>query len=339
MTAAIGGHHPGAEVRDVSLLLRDDGTNRRARFGLTYAKGSGPETVFVKAEAEAHRALHARNGNLFNEAELFASRVPLAVEHPLVYLAIVDRPHLDYVVVMEDLNQRGADPRDATRPLNVDQVANGLRGLAKLHAQYWAYDPHDEPKLGWVQAWLPTEGFQVGLRQRIPTGLERGGAAVAREIRAYSSDEIVNFWARFVSTLADSSATLLHGDAHIGNTYLLPDGTVGFLDWQVVRRGNWSQDVGYFLMGALTEDDRRHHERDLLNEYLTALDLEGVQRPSPEEAYVRYRASAAYGLAVWLSTLGSDGFQSRDISLALTQRYAAAFVDLKAIDALSDLDA
>ena len=41
MTAAIAEHHPGAEVADVTLLLRDDGTNRRARFGLTYAAGSG----------------------------------------------------------------------------------------------------------------------------------------------------------------------------------------------------------------------------------------------------------------------------------------------------------
>ena len=48
MTEAIRTRHPGAEVRDVTIVTRDDGTNRRARLGLTYSAGSGPETVFVK---------------------------------------------------------------------------------------------------------------------------------------------------------------------------------------------------------------------------------------------------------------------------------------------------
>src|SRR3546814_7238951 len=77
----------------------------------------------------------------------------------------------------------------------------------------------------------------------------------------YSSDQIVAFWTRYVGSLGRGPVTLLHGDAHVGNTYVLPDGSVGFLDWQVVRRGCWSQDVGYFLVGALTQDDRREHER------------------------------------------------------------------------------
>ena len=34
MTAALAPTHPGIEVSRVELLLRDDGTNRRARFGL-----------------------------------------------------------------------------------------------------------------------------------------------------------------------------------------------------------------------------------------------------------------------------------------------------------------
>jgi aminoglycoside phosphotransferase (APT) family kinase protein len=51
--------------------------------------------------------------------------------------------------------------------------------------------------------------------------------------------------------------TLLHGDPHIGSTYVLPDDDVGFLDWQMARRGNWSLDLGYFLQGALTIEDRR----------------------------------------------------------------------------------
>lgn len=35
-----------AEVRDVRILTRDDGADRRVRLGLRYAKGFGPETLF-----------------------------------------------------------------------------------------------------------------------------------------------------------------------------------------------------------------------------------------------------------------------------------------------------
>lgn len=38
--------------------------------------------------------------------------------------------------------------------------------------------------------------------------------------------------------------TVLHGDAHVGNTYRLPEGRLGFYDWQFVRTGAWSHDVG-----------------------------------------------------------------------------------------------
>ena len=139
MTAAITRHHPDASVADVSILTVDDGTNRRVRLGLTYSRGAGPASVFLKAHAPAHRIVHLRNGNLFNEARLFACGAELPVEHPLVYKAVVDYLRLDFLLVMEDLKQRGADPRDATRPLTHEQVAMGLRGLARLHSRYWGF--------------------------------------------------------------------------------------------------------------------------------------------------------------------------------------------------------
>ena len=64
---------------------------------------------------------------------------------------------------------------------------------------------------------------------------------------------------------------------------MLPDGEVGFLDWQMARRGNWSLDLGYFLQGALTIEDRRRSERELLEEYRGALTLPAAEMPSAEE--------------------------------------------------------
>ena len=80
-------------------------------------------------------------------------------------------------------------------------------------------------------------------------------------------------------------------------------------------------------------------EAELVEEYRRALEVPGAQAPTADEAWLRYRATPAYGLAIWLSTLGTDGYQRRDVSLALAQRYAAAFVELETSAALAELDA
>ena len=88
MSDAIASRCPGARVAALELLTRDDGTNRRARFALRYAAGAGPATVFLKAHSPHHRWVHLRNGNLFNEARLFASGVALPVRQVLPRRAV-----------------------------------------------------------------------------------------------------------------------------------------------------------------------------------------------------------------------------------------------------------
>ena len=137
MTAAISSDFPGAEVSAVKLLLRDDGTNRRARLGITYSAGSGPAEVFAKAPDPAHAELNMATGGLFNEPRLFQSGVSLPLDHPMPYLSIIDEPALSYIIVMEDVTTRGADPLDATRALTIEQAIKGIRALARMHSMYW----------------------------------------------------------------------------------------------------------------------------------------------------------------------------------------------------------
>src|SRR5690349_7887500 len=107
--------------------------NKRARLELTYSAGSGPATVFVKAVDPAHADLVALTSGLFHEPRLFSSEVVLPLDHPTVYAALIDEERSDFLMIMEDVVARGADPRDSTRPMTVAQVANGVRGLARLH--------------------------------------------------------------------------------------------------------------------------------------------------------------------------------------------------------------
>lgn len=338
MTDAVAGRHPGAHVSEVTLIGTDDGTNRRARFRLRYDAGSGPDVVFAKAEG-AFREVHARNGNMFNEPELFASGVPIPVDHPLPYKVLIDQPALDYVIVMEDVTARGADPRDATRPMSVEQVANGLRGLARLHSHYWGFSAATHPGLAWVQDWEPTEGFLESLIRSVPMGLARLAGQLPDELTEHDGDALNGFLARYLRSLTQGPTTLLHGDPHIGNTYVLPGDAVGFLDWQVVRRGHWSHDVGYFLVSALTVADRRDSERELIEEYRNALDVPRDQQPGPDEAWLRYCASPAYGLPIWLATASAGTSQTPEVCVALASRYASAFLELDTPGALARLGA
>ncbi len=241
-------------------------------------------------------------------------------------------------MIMEDVVARGADPRDSTRPMTIDQVANGVRGLARMHSEYWGDRVTTHPGLGWVEPFVAFAGLEYA---PLHIAHERLGDTVPAEIPALSGTELfVDIWARYIGTLTTSPQTLLHGDPHIGNTYVLPDDDVGFLDWQMARRGNWSLDLGYFLQGALTIEDRRRGERELLDEYRGALRLSADEIPTVDEIWLRYRASVAHGLAIWMATLsGGDAWQRADICLAFAQRYSAAFIDLETRAALDAIDA
>jgi hypothetical protein len=336
MTSALAEHFPGATVDGVTVALRDDGTNRRARLALTYSAGSGPATVFAKAVDPEHAELVALTSGLFHEPRLFRSGVDLGLDHPTVYTALIDEPGSNFLMIMEDVVARGADPRDSTRPMSIDQVANGVRGLARMHGQFWGERVTTSSALDWLEPFVAFEGLEYA---PLHIAHERLGETASREVLALSGTELfVDIWARFIGTLTTSPQTLLHGDPHIGNTYVLPDNDVGFLDWQMARRGNWSLDLGYFLQGALTIEDRRRADRDLLEEYRDALTLPADEKPSAEEVWLRYRASVAHGLAIWMATLsGGDAWQGADICLALAQRYSAAFIDLDTRAALAAL--
>jgi hypothetical protein len=87
--------------------------------------------------------------------------------------------------------------------------------------------------------------------------------------------------------------TVLQGDGHIGNLFL-DRRRVGFLDWGLIQLGTPMRDVGYFITMALSPENRRAHERTLIEQYLEArIAVEG----SPftfEEAWMLHRVHAAY---------------------------------------------
>ena len=236
---------------------------------------------------------------------------------------------------MEDITLRGGHPNDAATPLDPAQVRSGLEGLAGLHAAYW--ERPLPPSLFFVKPWRLTRVWTAVSAVSLARGLRR--------LRDSGPPNLIppSLNARTLEVQFRASAqravtgpqTMLHGDPHPGNTYAVPGSRTGFYDWQLVRTGHWSHDVGYFLAGSLSPDDRRQHERDLLSHYLDSLGRAGAGGvPAFDEAWARYRATPAFGLCAWLHTIAAGTFQPIELCLSTLERFATAYVDLGPADSL-----
>lgn len=338
MSEALSASCPGAVVDRVELDDIDVGTTSRTRAKLHYRSGSGPESVFIKAQGRwDHRLLLASIGGLRPEAWLYAADESLDLEMPVGYASAVDRHRLNTVLVLEDVTGRGGRPNAATTPLTPAQVGSGLDELAKMHAKYW--DRPLPPALRFLRPWSLYNGWTV---------LTCLGGLGLRRLRSAGDDEllpgsvgygIVKSFARCAAAARTGPQTVLHGDAHVGNSYALPDSKTGFYDWQMIRTGSWMHDVGYFLVSALTIEDRRNSDKQLLHRYLDGLAAAGATPPPIEEAWTRFRSTPIYGLNNWLLTLAVASYQTDAVCRTTIARFAAAYADLESDRALDDISA
>jgi aminoglycoside phosphotransferase (APT) family kinase protein len=118
---------------------------------------------------------------------------------------------------------------------------------------------------------------------------------------------------------------LLHGDAHVGNSYVDAAGRPALLDWQCVSTGGWAYDVAYYLASALTVEDRRVHERHLLAAYAACLAASGGPVVTADAALTSYTAYLSYGFLVWLAN--STSFQPERFNALVASRFAEAMLD------------
>ena len=134
----------------------------------------------------------------------------------------------------------------------------------------------------------------------------------------------------------EAPTTLLHGDPHLGNTYLLPGDLGGLLDWQLMMRGSWAHDVTYFIVTALDPETRRTHQRELLGGYLDRLGELGVADvPTPEDAFEQYRKAALWGLVIGWLICPPENY-GEPITAANISRTVAAVTDLDTLAAIED---
>lgn len=307
------------------VLLRLDLDDAARRAGIA-------ERVMLKGGFEPHSRpmahMHAAEVRSYQDV-LPALKLP----SPACYFAQFDAERAQGIIIMEDLRARGAELCHPLRPHSPDQVARRLTEFARFHAQTW-----DSPELqpggrwndltvvldgGFIQKFLEPEPWQRFL------DLPRGRAtSVYFQDRTWMQQAIE----RIQVLAARLPQSIVHGDTHLGNLYIEPDGTPGFFD-SLPHRWSPIAEVAYHIGGALDPIDRRASERDLMRHYLEELRNNGAFPPSLEDAMRQYAAFLAYGFCIFM--VNDAVWQPEAINTAYTARFSAAMQDNDTIGALA----
>lgn len=335
LTRALATRHPRVVVESLSVEDGTRGTTTRLRLSARYRGPGGeelPRELFLKTSfaSDVHHDYTASLGILEAEVRFYRELAPkLPVPTPRVLVSEIDERTGGFVVVMENLAAAGARWGYATRPLGRAAVDNTIAHVAALHAPTW--ESSEIESLPWLQSIDSGALSKSFLEHTAPNTIN---APRLDSLRGSTADvpRLIEGFRKLQRLNGRSPRCLLHGDLHLGNLAFRGDEPV-FTDWQIVRKGHWAYDLGYFLPLACRIDDRRAWERDVLQQYLEHLRSRGVTPPTFEEAWESYRLQPIHGLVMFVNT--PDTMQTEEVNRTYLERFVAAAEDLGSLDALA----
>jgi len=227
------------------------------------------------------------------------------------------------ILILDNLAVQDVTFGAPTEPWSPELVGRAMEILAALHGLFWG---KSYPQFKWLQV------GSLAVRQyteQLFSGQRWKGhfsdPKVFQLPRPLTDRERNLRGLRAMWKYSDEHANcVVHGDAHIGNTYIDKSGTPYFIDWAGPCISNWAIDVGYFMVGSLTVEDRRHSEKDLLSDYLKKLNESGGPELDWQEAWDDYRRHQLHGLG-W-ATLPPT-MQSIENVHAMGERHTTAIID------------
>ncbi|KAM7203346.1 Protein kinase-like domain containing protein [Rhypophila sp. PSN 637] len=257
------------------------------------------------------------------------------------------------LLILQDLSSSPSSMSFGTplSPTSLSAVMSGVEQLAALHAKTWGSE---------IPSWLVGQERHYDMaimsmvrnygamvcgndRPVIPESLKdqtRMHRVLGRYLGFNSSFELsdgVRYEGRYKS--------LLHGDAHVSNTYLLHEGggeeATRFLDWQMVHVGSPFRDVAYFVVGAMDVETRREKEWIVVGHYLACLGKFGgpsLRLGTEEDDVDGVRQEYKCGILAGVGPIVCPyEMQPREWVFAMAERYATALDDHKVLDLMEGL--
>lgn len=343
LTAVLCKDHPGARVTAYRLGPADDGTSGRRRIHIEYndaGRGTGlPASVFAKSsQALIHRISYKLNGSTYAETNFYNHVRPLLeIESPRSRHARSDAETCNSIVLLDDL-EGYASFCDEHTVITRDDALGMAMTLADLHgplanpAVFARIRPHFAT---WTTRW-------AGLVQNnhMKEYTNKGFLAAEAVIPKRLFARFEEIWPRTMDSVRQHESlphTFSHGDTHLANWYRTTDGRMGIGDWQGAWLGHWSRDFIYAISTALTVENRRAWERDLLSAYLERSREHGLPRISVDQALTWCRQQSLSSLAYWTVTYTPspgmpEDMQPKDRTLVFIGRLAHAVDDLEGLD-------
>jgi hypothetical protein len=334
---------PGARVESFSNPGGSSGTSERVALRVSYNKAGRdaglPIDLFTKSTASySQRMTLGGAGVLEGETSFYMTlRAKTTMEAPKGYWGRADPHAWRSIAIMEDIvATKGARFVDATEPLSHEQVRDLVQNLARYHGELWA-----SPALSGLstpRTYIERTQAFLDIRKRCEVGMRRARAEIPTGLLG-QEDRLFDATIRAMRIAGDEMPrTLLHGDAHVGQTYVTADGRMGLADWQGAQQGGWAFDYCYLVNSACEPEDRRRWERGLLELYIERLLEHGGPRLSFEDAWLAYRQQSFWPYTAWAFTIGRAWYQPKmqpvPACLAIIRRTAAAIDDLDAFAAV-----
>lgn len=342
--------HPGVGVRDFSVRRvwqwgegESVSTSGRVDLDLTYDEPDAglPTQVVLKVARPQLPAFPLYR----NEVAVYSRLQPWTfVRTPRCLGAWFDENTGSFGLALEDLTAAGARFPSVMTPPSLASLEDAITQLAGLHARHWGVRADwSSPELSWAQTHV------AGELNELFTHPDLVPAMIADEVaNNLHKRELVQSVGETADSLLEKVAlvqnhqhglqqTLVHGDCHVGNTFVLPDGSAGFVDWQLSVRGHYMHDLSYLIVTGLDVAARRAHERRLIELYLELLRSHGIADvPSTAEAFDEYRRAQAWNTYIGWLTCPVENY-GWEINVGNHIRLLTAYRDLDSGSAIEDI--
>ena len=265
----------------------------------------------------------------------------VAIRTPGVHHIGWDPRTHDFVLVMEDIC--GAEQGDQLEGCDVERAAAVIDQAIGLHAPTW--DRVDElGDLDWLAAPSPerTAQMQMLFGFTLPGFLDRYGARLSadeRDVGRAVVDRYPALAARGTEWAHDHRAwCVTHADYRLDNILFgAGDGapSVTVVDWQTTTIGIGPADVAYFVGAGLVTEQRRRHERSLVERYAVGMRTAGVD-VSDDAIWSGYVLGTAGGylMSIIASQIVEQTVRGDDMFVAMASRHASQITECGLLDQL-----